>query len=90
MKTGLLLGFMCLSGFLLRAQSVPAFSVTVHTPQSAGYYFLTPIKIASGTNTVTPTHLILDKDGNVVYYRKVPGGTEFKIQPNGMITYNNQ
>ncbi|MBS1634301.1 MAG: aryl-sulfate sulfotransferase [Bacteroidetes bacterium] len=73
-----------------QAQAVPAYSVTINTPQSAGYYFLTPMKITAGTSTIVPTHLILDKDGNVVYYRKLSGTTEFKIQPNGMITYNRQ
>lgn len=69
---------------------VPTFSVTVHTAQSSGYYFLTPIKFAAGTNTLLPTHLILDADGNVAYYKKVQGTTEFKLQPNGLMTYNRQ
>ncbi|MBL7909594.1 MAG: aryl-sulfate sulfotransferase [Bacteroidia bacterium] len=75
-----------------RSQSLPTYSVTMLDPQSAGYYFLVPIKIGPGAASVINTHMILDNAGNMVYYKKFPGtGTgDFKMHANGLISYSNQ
>lgn len=74
-----------------KAQNTPSFSVTVLDTASKGYYFLVPIKIGAGSGTFQPKHMILDKSGNVVYYKPFIGTTgDFKIQPNNNISYSRQ
>ena len=71
------------------AQNYPAYNVNVCTPNSAGYYFLCAIYVGS-TNQISPTHMILDSAGKTVYYKRFQnGGGDFKVQPNGMMSYLN-
>jgi len=58
----------------------------------SGYFFMTTIKpTAVSTNTQFPYHnIILDNIGDAIYYKRFPGNQricDFKIQPNGMISY---
>ncbi|MFN8286442.1 MAG: aryl-sulfate sulfotransferase [Chitinophagales bacterium] len=72
------------------AQPIPPYKVNVLTPASTGYYFLTPAKFNGTPGAYPPTHLILDAQGNMVYYKKFSGNapaTDFKIQPNGLMSY---
>jgi hypothetical protein len=78
-----------------RLQNFPPLSISIlDSSSSVGYYFLSPY-----TNT-TPyiydhAHLILDRLGRIVYYRSFeniadPNPTlDFKLQPNGQISYFN-
>lgn len=74
----------------LWGQSIPSYSITVSGPSSAGYYFCSPIKTGAGSGSFPPMHLILDHNGDAVYYKFFSGNNtgDFKIQPNGSITYN--
>lgn len=71
------------------AQLYPAYHVTVDTNNSVGYYFITPVKFNSGPNT-NAYEMILDKWGNVVYTKNArrQAVSDFKIQPNGLMSYN--
>jgi hypothetical protein len=66
------------------AQNYPAYNVNVCNPGSAGYYFLCTI---NGTH---PTQVILDSLGRAIYSRAflAGGGGDFKIQPNGLMSYS--
>ena len=70
------------------AQLYPAYQVTVDTNTSVGYYFITPVKFGSSTANVY--QMILDKYGNVVYTKNAgrQAISDFKIQPNGLMSYN--
>lgn len=75
----------------LYSQGIPSFSVTALSPQSEGFYFSVPIKIGAGAASYPSTHLILDKEGSPVYYKKFTGNTgDFKIQPDGRMTYSSR
>ncbi len=69
---------------------IPAFNAAIYdSSKTAGYYFLVPNRINS-PNLGFHAQLVLDKYGDVVYYKPL-GATvntpDFKVQPNGMITY---
>jgi hypothetical protein len=57
---------------------VPFFSVNLYDSASIGFYFL------SGQSTP----MILDHNGNVVYYETGIYGNDFKLQPNGLMSYS--
>jgi hypothetical protein len=71
------------------AQLYPAYHVTVDTNNSVGYYFITPVKFGGGANA-SNYQMILDKQGNVVYTKNAgrQAVSDFKIQPNGLMSYN--
>jgi hypothetical protein len=73
----------------LLSQNYPAYHVNIADSSSSGYYFLAPIK--TGRNVKNPpAMLILDKAGNVIYYKtlkQTDAVLDFKIQPNGMMSY---
>lgn len=77
---------------MLYGQSFPPYSVTVFdTAASQGYYFISPKLVLSTSGILKETHMILDKYGEVIYYRDWPFGvraSDFKIQPNGLMTYS--
>lgn len=72
----------------LLAQNYPAYSVNVCTAGSSGYYFLDAINVGSATG-IFPTQMILDSTGKTFYYNvfTTGGGGDFKIQPNGLMSY---
>ncbi len=76
--------------YQVAAQLYPPFQVQIFDSTVTGYYFLSPIKIPNPGGAFRGTHLILDKNGHVVYYRRLPQGvtsSDFKLQPNGWISH---
>ncbi len=64
---------------------IPNIDVTLSNSTSTGYLFLSPL--TDGATSV-PALLILQNDGTPVFARNLPGnGYDFKLQPNGMLTY---
>jgi hypothetical protein len=76
----------------LSAQNLPTYTITAYDTSSAGFYFLVPMKIGPGSGAFPPTHLILDKTGAVVYYKKFPtqNTSDFKLHANGLMSYSRQ
>ncbi len=90
--TTLVLSLFLLFSLTSSAQSYPPFNITAYdSTQSSGYYFFCPYKLSSfPTFPVGKQHqMILDKDGNVVYYKNVVGyfAGDFKLQSNGVMSY---
>src|SRR5437016_3351061 len=59
-----------------------------YNSSSKGYYFLSSLK--SGASAGAQNSLILDSKGDVVFYRQFnskPFSYDFKLQPNGLISY---
>lgn len=64
------------------------YNITAYDTSSKGYYFMSTF--VGGIVTGTNYNLILDSKGQAVYYQLFPkGGTglDFKIQPNGLMSY---
>lgn len=75
------------------SQSFPPIEITIHdTAETEGYYFLAPYA-SSPPYSYTHPQLILDRLGQVVWYRIFSGPPsttttyDFKIQPDGRMTY---
>jgi len=84
--------FILLSININYAQLYPSFQVTAYdSTQSSGYYFTCPYTFGNfpAFPPGTQHQLILDSKGDVVYYRNPVGyfGGDFKLQPNGMISF---
>lgn len=74
-------------GFRVQAQTYPPYNINICDSASAGYYFLCALRIGP-PNGIFPTQMILDSLGRTVYYKEfIGGGGDFKVQPNGQITY---
>ncbi len=71
----------------LFAQTLPALEITLSDTQASnGYYFLHPFK--PGAPAIAPTHMILDRFGNLVYYRMFSrSASDFRIAPDGRMSY---
>lgn len=67
----------------------PVYDVTALDNPGEGYVFLTPFSWpAANTEPRRPYLLIIDNDGNPVFYKRMEGlCTDLKLQPNGNITY---
>lgn len=88
MRTNLIL-LLSLVRIAFTAQVIPNYSITALTAGSQGYYFLVPYAFGTGSTTIYPRNLILDKDGKPVYYLSIPAYTsDFKIQKDGRMTYS--
>lgn len=75
------------------AQQIPSFRINFLDNSSEGYYFMSPVKIGNASQTRLPTHLILDKEGNIVYIKNFPTNaptSDFKIHNNGLISFSVQ
>jgi hypothetical protein len=74
-------------------KTIPNYSVTICKDKTKGYYFFVPIRITPASAAIyAPFHVILDETGKLIYYRKLGLGqspNDFKIQPNGQISYYN-
>ena len=75
------------------SQNFPPMDITIHDSAATnGYYFFAPYA-SSPPYTYDQPQLILDRFGNIVWYRIFPGLTrntttyDFKIQPDGRMTY---
>ena len=70
------------------AQNYPAYTINVCDSTSSGYYFLCAIDVSQFSN-IPPTQMILDSTGKTIYYKICDhGGGDFKLQPNGLISYD--
>ena len=66
----------------------PAITVSIPGTPSPGYLFLSNMTMGSGAPN-TPYIMILDTGGQPVAYRRtVSESTDFKLQPNGLLTYD--
>ena len=75
------------------AQTYPPFTVTVFDTSSSGFYFTCPVRVGPNPNGIQPTHMILDREGRVVYFRSFPTGQntgDFKLHDNGLMSYSRQ
>ena len=89
----LFLALILLPGKSALSQNFPPMLMTIHDSATTnGYYFFAPYA-SSPPYTYDQPQLILDKFGEVVWYRVLPGLTrttttyDFKIQPDGRMTY---
>jgi len=65
----------------------PAVTITASDNPTPGYLFLSNMTLGSGAPN-SPYVMILDNNGQPVFYRRTPSEcTDFKMQPNGLITY---
>jgi hypothetical protein len=65
----------------------PAVNVMVSDNPGPGYLFLSNMTMGSGAPN-SPYVMILDNSGKPVFFRRTPSEcTDFKLQPNGLITY---
>ena len=73
---------------VLRAQTLPDYSVTICQPQSTGYYFFSGFKPVQKSSSFLPIYFILDHAGHVIYFElpqaKKKAG-DFKLLSNGLI-----
>ncbi len=69
------------------AQKTPV--VKIYGKGAGGYYFLHIKKfiVDSTTKTLAPVQLILDGSGNIIFYRTIENASDFKIYPNGMMSF---
>lgn len=69
------------------AQKAPA--IKVYGKGAEGYYFLHVKKfmVDSTTKTLVPAQLILDGSGNIIFYRIIENASDFKLYPNGMMSF---
>ncbi len=66
----------------------PQVTLTASNNPSPGYLFLSNMTMGSGAPN-TPYIMILDNAGNPVFYRRTLNEcTDFKLQPNGLMTYD--
>ncbi|HUI10257.1 MAG TPA: aryl-sulfate sulfotransferase [Bacteroidota bacterium] len=66
----------------------PAITVSAVSNPAPGCLFLSNMTMGSGAVN-TPFTMILDNGGQPLYYRRTAGeSTDFKPQPNGLLTYN--
>src|SRR4051812_36974887 len=73
---------------ILKAQAPDASIVTEQQTGINGFFFLAPYKVnaTSPKTALLNKALILDSKGEVIYYRNVIIGNDFKIQSNGIIS----
>lgn len=74
-----------LGGLNVCAQPYQPFFKFYNKKHLNGYYFLVPYKMDKSINPFTL--LILNKNGEPLFYKTVNHSSDFKIQPNGSITY---
>ncbi len=77
--------------FVFKASSqIPPYQAVIYdSAGTAGYYFLVPTRLTN-PNAGFHSQLVLDRFGDVVYFKSLGPLTntpDFKVQPNGMITY---
>src|SRR5688500_10123058 len=89
MKTLLLTAAFLIKSLVLLSQVQPYTATVYDSTKSTGYYFLVPARITN-PNAGIHAQMILDRYGDLVYYNplgNIINTTDFKVQPNGMITY---
>jgi hypothetical protein len=71
------------------SQNIPPYTFTLYDSSATGYYFISGIKLGNPAGYIS-VQLVLDSKGSVVYFKTHPSNEradDFKIQPNGVITY---
>src|SRR5688500_8287009 len=89
MKTLLLTAAFLIKSLVLLSQVQPYTATVYDSTKSTGYHFLVPARITN-PNAGIHAQLILDRHGDLGYYnqpRTIINTPDFKVQPNGMITY---
>lgn len=74
----------------LKAQEVPEYFISYYNSASTGYYFTAPRNTGVPPALVQYSHMILDGQGRVVYYKNHPQGenaSSFSINDNGLMSY---
>lgn len=88
LKQGILSVFFLVYSGLAMAQ-IPNATIQLHSNvKPDGYFFMAPYKInsRSAKEALLNKAMILNTMGEVICYRNVPVGNDFKIQPNGIIS----
>lgn len=67
--------------------ALPVITADFFSTPLPGFYFLTTYKIGNYGDKERCYQLILDETGNIIYYKKSDPCFDFKIQPNGLISY---
>lgn len=65
----------------------PDYIASTYKTGTPGYYFLTTYKIGNYDYLKTGYNLIIDPDGQVVYFKHTGKSFDFKIQPSGLMSY---
>ncbi|MGE3801650.1 MAG: aryl-sulfate sulfotransferase, partial [Candidatus Kapaibacterium sp.] len=66
----------------------PWYQSTQHQETGEGHLFVAPFRGFGANQVGMPYALILDNQGNPLFYRRVVGGAfDFKVQPKGTLTY---
>lgn len=89
MKIKLLFIFLFAFCTFMKAQIPPYVATIYDSSRTEGYYFLVPVRVTT-PNAGFHSQLILDRYGDVVYYKSLGTLTntaDFKVQPNGQISY---
>jgi hypothetical protein len=82
-----LIFIVCVITQFVKSQSLPAYTITVCDKRSECFYFLTPDPASAPEPSC---HVILDRTGEVVYYKKFPAGpktADFKLLRDGSMSY---
>jgi hypothetical protein len=75
--------------FIGHAQLFQPIIETITQLKDTGYYFMVPYRInfsIKDFNTINNQYII-NTFGEIVFFRKTQFGSDFKIQPNGVISY---
>ncbi len=85
-KTALIISLIAISKCF--SQVIPGYNVNLSDPQSSlGYYFIHTMRPGSSP-AIQFNSMVIDRLGNLVYFKKYNSAAlDFKIQPNGKITY---
>jgi hypothetical protein len=85
-KTLLLL--ITFSALYISYAQLPDYTATIYNKQqSKGYYFLFTYSMHFADTTTKGKQLILDNNGQPVYYRTTRRASDFKVHPNGLMSF---
>lgn len=84
MKNRLLLTVALLLAALAHAQ-VPPYVADDFPTEEQGWYFTLPFRAAP--NPIAARMMILDGAGHIAYHRPAPAATDFRVWPNGLMSY---
>lgn len=75
-----------LSGCFNVFSQVPPFIATDLESNGQGYYFITPWSLQAGPD-IPERAMILDGEGHVVYHQEIPFVSNFRVWPDGRMSY---
>lgn len=82
----LLLVILLLTANAVNAQPL-AYKAHAYQPAKDGYYFLHTYKMRKHVPFNKACQMILDEQGHTVYYKKIGKSSDFKLHPNGLMSY---